>query len=385
MKTVLFRGPMLTQSGYGVHARQISKWLLSRKDISTKFVPVPWGTTPWLIDSRLQGGEIGEIMSRTVNADHKADVSVQLQLPNEWNPTLAPVNIGVTAAVETDRCNPDWVAACNKMSAVVVPSQHAKACLTNTGTVTCPVFVVPESYGEAFATEDVARLPSFTTPFNFLVFGQMTSVSAEADRKNIFHTVKWLCDVFKNDPEVGIIIKTNMGKYTRIDRRATMNVVSALVRDSRKGSPFPKVHLMHGDMDDATVAGLYRHPQVKALVSLTRGEGYGLPILEAAASGLPIIATNWSGHLDFLKNGKFINVYYQLTQVPASRVDGRIFVKGARWATPSEEDFKKKVLKFRNNNSIPLQWASELRNAIVERYSDTKVRSLYDDALKEFI
>ena len=48
------------------------------------------------------------------------------------------------------------------------------------------------------------------------------------------------------------------------------------------------------------MANLYAHPKIKAYVSLTHGEGYGLPLFEAAYHGIPIIAPDWSGHLDFL-------------------------------------------------------------------------------------
>lgn len=393
MKTVVLRGPSLTQSGYGVHTRQVARWLLSRPDFDVKFMTLPWGDTPWFLDTSAQDGLIGEIMKRTVKPDFKADISFQLQLPNEWDTSIAPINIGITASVETDRANPEWVACCNKMTAVVVPSQHAKASLTNTGNVTRPLLVIPEAYSDAINPKQVdlksalpaPELPQFSTPFNFLIFGQLTGNNPENDRKNIFYTIKWLCEAFKDNKDVGIIIKTNVGKNTRIDRNMTKGLIGGITNESRRGSTFPRVHLLHGDMNDAEVAALYRHPQVKALVSLTRGEGYGLPILEAAASGLPIIATGWSGHTDFLKHGKYISIYYQLAEVHPSRIDNRIFVKGARWAVPSEDDFKKRAQKFYQSHTTPKEWAKELQSVIIDKYSLSSISKMYDESLKEFI
>ena len=45
---------------------------------------------------------------------------------------------------------------------------------------------------------------------------------------------------------------------------------------------------------------LYNHPKIKALISMSHGEGFGLPMFEAAYNGLPVIATDWGGQCDFL-------------------------------------------------------------------------------------
>ena len=138
-------------------------------------------------------------------------------------------------------------------------------------------------------------------------------------------------------------------------------------------------------MSDQDVANLYKHKQIRALVSLTRGEGYGLPILEAAASGLPIIATGWSGHTDFLNHGKFINVSYNLKEIHQSRVDGKIFIQGSKWAEVIEEDFKKKVVKFRTSHSVPQGWAVELSSTIKEKYSPSAIFKIYDEVTKDIL
>ncbi len=384
MKKVLCRGPVLTHSGYGVHSRQLARWLLSKPDFNVSFQPLPWGDTPWLINPESADGLTGEIMKRSGPPSVPYDITFQLQLPNEWDPKLGKFNVGLTAAVETDRCNPQWVEACNAMNLIIVPSDHAKQNLTCHGNLKVPIIVVPESFADSCSkpTEQLPSLPSFSTPFNFLVFGQITGNNPFNDRKNTFFTLKWLFEAFENDPEVGIIIKTNSGRNSLIDRNITQSMIRQLTAEARKTS-FPKVHLLHGDMSDDEVAALYRHPQVKGLVSLTRGEGYGLPILEAATSGLPVIATGWSGHLDFLKHGKFISIYYQLGEVHKSRVDNKIFMAGSRWANPSEEDFKKRITKFRSSFATPKEWALSLQEQLQKLYSFEQISKRYDAALTE--
>jgi glycosyltransferase involved in cell wall biosynthesis len=388
MKKVLLRGPALTQSGYGVHCRQVASWLLSKKELDVKFQALSWGDTPWILDTNFGDGLIGKIMENTVDVSSGQrtgyDVTLQLQLPNEWDKNLGNFNVGLTAGVETDVCHPDWIHACNKMDMVIVPSNHTANCLRASGQLSKPLHVVPESFcGEILEVgqEDVSALPTLNTKFNFLVFGQFTGDNPFNDRKNLFFTLKWLFESFKDDPDVGIILKTNVGRNTMIDKRRTHDIVNAIKNECRKGSAFPKIHVLHGELNNKEVAALYRHPQVKALVTATRGEGYGLPILEAAASGLPIIATGWSGHTDFLNHGKYINLDYQLSNVHASRIDGSIFVPNSKWAEVKEEDFKKKVKKFRESPSTPLGWALELSKVLKEKYSPSAINAYYDATL----
>jgi hypothetical protein len=385
MKKVIFRGPALTQSGYGVHSRQVAKWLLSRNDIDVKFLLTPWGDTPWILDRNKDNGLISKIMERTVNPDYRADVSIQLQLPNEWDPNLCKTNIGITAAVETDIANPSWVSNCNKMSCIVVPSKHSLQSLQNSAELQTPSYIIPESFPEEILTsKKEIDLSNIKTSFNFLLFGQMTGNNPYNDRKNLLFTIKWICETFSKDEDVGIVIKTNAGRNTKIDKNIVLRNLEALLKEVRK-TQFPKFYLLHGDMNDEDVSALYKHPKIKALVSLTRGEGYGLPLLEAAASGLPVIATGWSGHMDFMNHTKFINVDYELKQIHQSRVDEKIFVKNAKWAEAVEKDFKKKILKFKSAPNAPKEWAEQGSKKIIELYSHSQISKIYDEKLSKYL
>lgn len=382
MKKVIIRAPLLSMSGYGVHSRQIFRWLLSKKDINVVAQIVPWGNTTWMLKDSLDDGLIGEIMKRSVADRSAGDVSIQVQLPNEWSSDIARVNVGVSACVETDVCNPAWIADCNRMSAVVVPSTHVRDVLLKTGPVNVPLHVVPESFHPRLAepAENVNLDLGLVTDFNFLMVGQITGNNPWNDRKNTFLTLKWMCEAFSNDPNVGIILKTNSGRGTTIDRAHTKSLLAQVLTEVRKG-PYPRVYLLHGNMTESEMSAVYKQPTVKAFVSLSRGEGFGLPILESAALGLPVITTNWSGQLDFMGLGKFIPVNYDLREIHPSRVDGKIFMQGSRWAEPDESDSKRKLLKFRTNPGVPQAWARDLQEVVAKQFSQSRIEYLYDQAL----
>jgi len=389
MIRAIIRAPMLSVSGYGVHSRQIFRYLENSKfnfDVETQIVS--WGNTPWLINPSFENGIVETIMSKTQGKESIADISFQVQLPDEWDSNLARINIGISAVVETDRCRPEWVDACNKMDAIIVPSNHAKSCLELSGNLNVKVYVVPEWFFEQITEEDFSENEfsnkDFGTDFNFLILSQLTGQTPETDRKNIFFTIKWICEEFKDDPDVGIVLKTNHGRGTTIDRELTTNLLRKLVSEVREG-PYPKIHLVHGNLYPEEISGLYRNDSIKSLVSLTRGEGFGLPLLEAAASNLPVITTNWSAHTEFLSLGKFLKIDYDLINIPKEKVDNRIFADGVKWADPHEKDFKKKIRKFRKKSNIAKEWSGLLGERIRAEYSKEEVCKIYDRVLGEIL
>lgn len=387
-KTILVKGPVTTESGYGSHSRQLARWLLEdHRDDEIIIGATPWGNTPWNLDYNSHGGLIGELYKHRTTPSKKPDVSFQIQLPNEWNPEQANFNVGVTAAIETDRCNPLWIDCCNRMNAIVVPSEHAAKSLTNSGHINVPLHIIPESFFDAIL-DDANHIPTkeltFSTDFNFLLVGQLTANDVDGDRKNIFNTLKWLCEEFKNDKNVGIVLKTNMSRNTKIDRDHTESLMKKLVHEINRGDS-PKINLIHGNLSDYEMKSLYLHPQIKSLVSLTRGEGFGLPLLEAAACGLPIIATNWSAHTEFLKLGKFITVNHDLISIPNSRIDNSLFMQGSQWANANEFDFKKKVRKFYQSTQLPKQWANELSLKIKQNYNHVAIKKIYENIFSDIL
>ena len=167
-----------------------------------------------------------------------------------------------------------------------------------------------------------------------------------------------------------------------MDWPAVENMILKTVSEVRKG-PYPKIHIIHGMMSNDEIVGLYKHPKIKLLVSPTRGEGFGLPLLEASACGLPVATTECTGHMDFMKSGKFIKFEFDMNEIHESRCDENIWMKGSKWANVREQDFKKKLRKFKSSNDVPKQWAQELSEKLKISHSPHAITEEYERALDQ--
>ena len=217
--------------------------------------------------------------------------------------------------------------------------------------------------------------------FNFLVVSQM------GIRKNIQKTIQWFIEEFKDD-EVGLIVKTNIAKNSLIDKRHTEERLQDIVRsheyfDSMKC----KVYLLHGEMTDDELHAVYLHEKVKAFLTLTHGEGFGLPIFEAAYSGLPVIAPGWSGQLDFLVDEKggenFYNVAFDIQPVQKEAEWRGIIDAGSMWAYPRKQSAKQKMRECYDDvnskkNLKTCEYAKQLR----ERFDEQKLYSQFVESIE---
>jgi len=385
-KRVLLRAPLLTISGYGVHSRQIFDYFSQRKDIDLTVQLLNWGITSWMIDSDLEGGLIGKIMACSKEVKQPFDLSVQVQLPDEWDNKIAYKNIGVSAFVETDICNPEWIKKCDLMSEIIVPSSFLKSVIERSGTTSRKINIVHEHFNSYIIknSHNVKFDLNLKKKFNFLILGQLTGNNENNDRKNTVNMIKWFCETFADNPNVGLVLKTNMGRCTIKDRKSTTLAARELVGKFRKGK-YPVIELIHGNMKSEEIAEIYKHKQIKCILSATRGEGYGLPLVDAASAGMPVVATNWSGHMDFLDEEYITPLEYELKEIHASRVDNRIFINGAKWAEVSEHEFKKKVLSVYENYSIAKKKAQRMQQKIRENFSRQAILSRYDEVFDKYL
>ena len=384
MKKVLLRAPLLTNSGYGVHARQIFEWLHSKKDIDLTVECLNWGQTSWLLDGNKEDGLVQKIMNHSKKNEGLYDITLQLQLPDEWDPRLGKINIGISAFVETDKCNPAWVDRCNRMDLIIVPSNFTKDVVKRSGILTKKIKVVPEYFNQKILDKNIEEsFDQIKTSFNFLMMAQLTDLNPANDRKNILNTIKSFCETFEGNKDVGLIIKTSTGKYSKEDKKITTATMKNLLSKVRK-TDFPRVYLLHGDMSSKEIADLYNSAKTNVFLSATRGEGYGIPLIDAAAAGMPVIATNWSGHLDFLEDN-FLKIDYQLSDIPENKIDNRIFFKNFKWASPDNNSLKHNLIRVYENYSYYKENAINHQKSVLKNFGKENIFNMYECILKEII
>lgn len=387
-KRILVRGPALSRSGYGEHTRFLLRALRSREDVFDVFLHnVNWGKTGWLWEQNEEREWFDHIILKTIEYTQHGgqfDISMQVTIPNEWE-RLAPVNIGVTAGIETTKVSPQWVEKSTLMDRIITISEHSKQTYENTsyqaqnnqtGEVindfrcTTPIDVVHypvKDYEPAELDLD------FETDFNFLAVAQLSP------RKNMPNTIKWFVEEFI-DKEVGLILKLSHTNNSISDRLHTTNLLKQLANEypDRKC----KIYLLHGSMTDEEMTALYQHPKVKALVTLAHGEGFGLPIFEAAYNELPVIAPDWSGHLDFLyvpvkdkKTGKeklkahFAKVKYTLQPIQKEAVWDGVLQADSMWCYAEQGSYKMRLREVHKDYNRFKSQAKKLNGWIRENFT----------------
>jgi glycosyltransferase involved in cell wall biosynthesis len=388
IKKILVVGPALSQTGYGEQCRFALRSLLSRDDLFDVYLkPITWGKSSWLLPNDQDRKWIDPLIHKGALHEQSGgsfDMSLQVTIPNEWE-KLAPVNVGYTAGIETTRVSPQWIEKSRLMDRIITISNHSKnvfvetayeASNPNTGEqfvfkCTTPIEVVHYPVRNFNNAKIELNLQH---EFNFL------TVSQWGPRKNLENTIRWWVEEFK-DEEVGLIVKTNLMKTSIIDRVHTENRLSSLLSNyvDRKC----KVYLLHGNMTPEELTSLYQHPKVKCFVSLTHGEGFGLPLFEAAYNSLPIIAPNWSGHIDFLsapkkvkKNKKsvikekphFLKVEHDLRQVQKEVVWEGVIQSDALWCYPKQSSYKLQLRNIYNNYNRFASMAKNLKSHIEKTF-----------------
>ncbi len=183
----------------------------------------------------------------------------------------------------------------------------------------------------------------------FLCVGHLIGSVMGEDRKNILLLLKAFYEIFKNEKKPpALILKTSRASSSHLDRREIQKLIYD-IKSTVSGKNLPNVYLLHGDLHDSEMNELYNHYKVKAMVMLTKGEGFGRPLLEFSLTDKPIITTNWSGHIDFLDEKYTALIGGELKPIhPSSQVKD-ILVENSQWFAPDHQQIGTYLMDFFHN------------------------------------
>jgi hypothetical protein len=340
--------PIDTYSGYGARSRDIVKAIIKTDKYDVKILPQRWGATPWgfIEDHKEEWGFLKNHILATNQLPKQPEIWSQITIPNEFIP-VGKYNIGITAGMETTAVKGEWIEGCNRMNLVITSSEFAKKTfesmtyevknaqgqIQNPLKLTTPIKVIFEG-----ANTDIYKV--LDTPcsldlqikesFAYLFVGHWTQGDFNEDRKNVSLLVKAFYETFKNKKtKPALILKTSGSGSSYMDRDAILDKINK-IKKSVNSKDLPNIYLLHGEFSDVEMNEIYNHSKVKAMISLTKGEGFGRPLLEFSLVKKPIIASGWSAHTEFLDPNFTVALKGELKPVGPSAVNDWIIAE-SQW------------------------------------------------------
>ena len=199
--------------------------------------------------------------------------------------------------------------------------------------------------------------------------------------------VKAFYETFKNKKkQPALILKSSTGVAGYMSRDEILDKIKH-IKKSVDGKNLPNVYVLNGEFTDSEMNELYNNPKVKAMVSLTKGEGFGRPLLEFTTSGKPVLASGWSGHTDFLHKEFSTLIPGELELVHPSAANNWL-VPEAKWFKPDTryiggmfKDIFEKYKDFLNNSKRQRYYTEQNYSW---NHMEKLVNQILDDNIPEF-
>lgn len=227
---------------------------------------------------------------------------------------------------------------------------------------TCkPVTLIPPAI-EVAIEKPLSRSELHLDESAFL-FLHMSDTLSMPERKNPIGVVRAFQTAFRDKPEANVRLVIKLSNLERQPALAA-EVYAAMELDAR-------IQLIGGYLDRNTLNNLIN--ACDCYVSLHRAEGFGLPIAEAMYLGKPVIATHWSGNVDFMNDGNSLPVRYKLVELEQ---DIGPYQKGQVWAEPDINDAAEKMLRIVQNRALSLQLGRAAFETIRNDFSPSRSAQL---------
>ena len=386
--------PIDTYSGYGARSRDFVKALIELDEYDIRILPQRWGSTPFgfIKEHKEKWGFLEKHITQQVSA--QPDIWCQITVPNEFQ-NIGKFNIGLTAGIETDVCSHPWVQGMNKMDLILTSSVHSKNVLSQTEyssqdqrtgqpgpklKLNKPIEVIIE--GADLETFKVVKnnklkfkdlkdkLNSIPEKFAFLSVGHWMKGDLGHDRKNLGTLIKNFYTTFRGEGEKpALILKSSVAGCSYASRREVLRRINDIKEYLPQGQEFPSIYLINGEFTDDEMNELYNHHKIKAMVSLTHGEGFGRPLLEFSMTGKPILASGWSGQMDFLHKDYTALLHGEIRQVDKSVVWENVILENSKWFFPHENHTQYLLTDMINNYKVFKENAKKQKEYSIENFS----------------
>lgn len=399
--------PFDTYSGYGARSRDIVKSIIELNKYKVELLSQNWGETSWgFCKDHPEWEFLLNHITDTKNLQQtQPEIWMQITIPNEFQ-SIGKFNIGCTAGIEATACKAEWIEGLNRMDMNWVSSKFAKEIFQNMVydkqdpktkqtiakiKLEKPVEVIFEgadlsTYKEIKPTEvKTIDLKSIKEEFCYLFVGHWMNGAHGHDRKNVGVLVQSFFDAFKGGigKKPALILKCSVGVASYMSRDIILDKIKR-IRDTYGDVNLPNIYLINGEFNDSEMNELYNHPKVKAMVSHTKGEGFGRPLLEFGLTGKPIIASGWSGHTDFLNTENSVLLPGVLENVHESAANAWL-IKEAQWfqvnpkvAVSSFKEVYKHYKKYSNRSR-------KQKQHVKDNFSWEKMRDLVQSVLEKNI
>jgi glycosyltransferase involved in cell wall biosynthesis len=394
-QTLLFRGPVKTRSGYGAHSRDLLQALYEMDLFDIKIDSCGWGVTP--LTALENNNQFHKWIEENIIASlsETPDIYVQVTVPNEFQ-KVGKFNIGITAGIETTVAPKDWVDGCNRMDKVITTSIFSRDVLVstvynenekNTGKlikqykIETPINVLFEGadlnvYNNTYKGIDL----DIKEDFAFLFVGHWLKGDLGQDRKDVGMLIKCFATAFSEaENKPALVLKTSSATFSIKERESFRKKIEDTVKDIKNP---PSIYLLFGDLTNEEMNEVYNHPKIKSMVTLTKGEGFGRPLLEFTMTGKPVIASNWSGHKDFLPMNKAIMIGGKLTEVHESAVDAFV-LKDSKWFTANYNEAVEVFKLVHKDYEKFLERSESLRLENTEKFSMEAMREEFKKLIQE--
>ncbi len=380
---VVWRGYVGGSTGYDRASRE---YLLAidRLGVDVKIEPMSHSNSIFTAEiNPEQLKRIKELINKPYAQDKKKILVYHAQ-PNGVRPLEEKKTydkVVILTVWETTKIPDNWLESANDADAVIIPTSQNRDALIDSG-VNSPIFIVPHGADVDTYSPNNPALPlsNVRNTFNFL------SVFQWQHRKGPEILLKAYWEEFSKKDNVALVLKTYWGHtFSKEQSRVIANQIAGY-KESLGFKDTAPVYLTTSLFEDEDLKGLYSLGDVFVLP--TRGEGVGLPYIEALSSGVPVIATAWGGSMDFLSEENSFLVDYDLVRADFGAENGiaphfnNLFTHEMKWAEPKVESLKQQM-RFAFENPKLAEAKGQSGRRLMEQMTWDKSGEIFKETLDQ--